>query len=88
MWDGVQLYVVVYMLKDVFVDNIYLIMLQCICYSVQFYGLDVFSECFDCFVELVNEKYIFVFQDVCGCWMSEGIFDNMCFYVLFKKSQD
>lgn len=88
MRDGVQLYVAVYTPKDASADNTYPIMLQRTCYSAQPYGPDAFSERFDRFAELANEKYIFVFQDVRGRWMSEGTFDNMRPYVPFKKSQD
>lgn len=36
------------------------------------------SECFE------KEKFIFVFQDVCGKFMFEGEFVNMCFQDVYK----
>ncbi|MEL7422488.1 MAG: CocE/NonD family hydrolase [Bacteroidota bacterium] len=87
MRDGVRLYVAVYTPKDASEDNTYPIMLQRTCYSAQPYGPDAYSERFSRFAELANEKYIFVFQDVRGRWMSEGTFDNMRPYVPNKKDK-
>ncbi len=85
MRDGIRLYVAVYTPKDASADNTYPIMLQRTCYSAQPYGPDAYSERFNRFAELANEKYIFVFQDVRGRWMSEGTFDNMRPYIPNKK---
>lgn len=81
MRDGIRLYVAVYTPKDASAENTYPIMLQRTCYSAQPYGPDAYSERFNRFSELANEKYIFVFQDVRGRWMSEGTFDNMRPYI-------
>ena len=89
MRDGIRLYVAVYTPKDASAEHTYPIMLQRTCYSAQPYGPDAYSERFNRFAELANEKYIFVFQDVRGRWMSEGTFDNMRPYIPNKtdKSQ-
>lgn len=87
MRDGIRLYVAVYTPKDASSENLYPIMLQRTCYSAQPYGPDAYSERFNRFAELANEKYIFVFQDVRGRWMSEGTFDNMRPYIPNKKDK-
>ncbi len=86
MRDGIKLYVAVYTPKDASPENPYPIMLQRTCYSAQPYGADQYPEQFNRFEELANEKYIFVFQDVRGRWMSEGTFDNMRPYIPNKRS--
>ena len=88
MRDGIRLYVAVYTPKDASADNTYPIMLQRTCYSAQPYGPDAYSERFNRFAELANEKYIFVFQDVRGRWMSEGTFDNMRPYIPNKEDNN
>lgn len=88
MRDGVKLYVAVYTPKDASPDNPYPIMMQRTCYSAQPYGENEYPEQFSRFQELANEKYIFVFQDVRGRWMSEGTFDNMRPYIPNKTSND
>lgn len=87
MRDGVKLYVAVYTPKDISPERRYPIMLQRTCYSAQPYGPDAFTERFNRFSELANEKYIFVFQDVRGRWMSEGTFDNMRPYIPKKTDE-
>ena len=84
MRDGIELYIAVYTPKDASADKTYPIMMQRTCYSVQPYGPDQFNTRFNRFAELANEKYIFVFQDVRGRWMSEGTYDNMRPYVSDK----
>jgi putative CocE/NonD family hydrolase len=84
MRDGVRLYVAVYTPKDASVSNTYPIMMQRTCYSAQPYGEELRS--FERMPELANEKYIFVFQDVRGRWMSEGTFDNMRPYIPNKEN--
>ncbi len=71
--DGVKLFTSVYIPKDVFSDGrSYPIMLQRTPYNVAPYGIDQYraglgpSELFE------KEKFIFVYQDVRGRFMSEG----------------
>jgi hypothetical protein len=73
MRDGVKLFTSVYIPKDVFSDaRTYPIMLTRTPYSVAPYGIDQYraglgpSELFE------REKFIFIYQDVRGRYMSEG----------------
>ncbi len=73
MRDGVHLFTSVYIPKD---HKKYPILLDRTPYSVRPYGKEKKrrlgpSELF------MQEKYIFVYQDVRGCFMSEGTFVNM-----------
>ncbi len=75
MRDGAQLFTSVYEPKDE--SKTYPILLRRTPYSVRPYGEDQYadqlgpSDLFD------RSGYIFVFQDVRGCYMSEGAFTNM-----------
>ncbi len=75
MRDGVKLYTVVYAPKDT--SKKYPIMLQRTCYSVAPYGEGEFKRSLGPNRYMMEEGYIFVYQDVRGRWMSEGDFDNM-----------
>jgi len=73
MRDGVRLFASVYVPKDVFTDGkTYPIMLQRTPYNVAPYGIDQYraslgpSELFE------REKFLFVYEDVRGRFMSEG----------------
>src|ERR1035438_1120400 len=75
MRDGARLFTSVYVPKDVFTDGrAYPIMMQRTGYNVAPYGADLYrtnlgpSELFE------REKFIFVYQDVRGRFMSEGDF--------------
>jgi uncharacterized protein len=75
MRDGVKLFTSVYVPKDIFSDGkAYPILMQRTGYSVAPYGADQYranlgpSEFFE------KEKFIFVYQDVRGRFMSEGDF--------------
>jgi putative CocE/NonD family hydrolase len=75
MRDGVKLFSSVYVPKDVFSDGkTYPILMQRTGYSVAPYGVDLYrtnlgpSDLFE------REKFIFVYQDVRGRFMSEGDF--------------
>ena len=73
--DGVKLFTSVYIPKDVFTDGkTYPVMMERTGYNVAPYGIDLYrnnlgpSEFFE------REKFIFVYQDVRGRYMSEGDF--------------
>jgi putative CocE/NonD family hydrolase len=75
MRDGIKLFTSVYVPKDVFSDGkTYPILMERTGYGVAPYGIDQFrsnlgpSELFE------REKFIFVYQDVRGRYMSEGDF--------------
>jgi len=73
MRDGIQLYTIVYVPKDH--SKKYPILLNRTCYNVQsFADYKLMSQPSQ---YLIRDKYIFVFQDVRGRYMSEGTFDNM-----------
>ncbi|AZQ42976.1 CocE/NonD family hydrolase [Nonlabens ponticola] len=75
MRDGVKLYTVVYAPKDT--SQQYPMMLQRTCYSVAPYGDDEYKTSLGPNKYMMEDGYIFVYQDVRGRWMSEGDFDNM-----------
>ena len=75
MRDGIKLFTSVYVPKDVFSDGkTYPILIERTGYNVAPYGIDLYranlgpSELFE------REKFIFVYQDVRGRFMSEGDF--------------
>ena len=75
MRDGVKLYTIVYSPKDK--SEKHPILMKRTCYSVAPYGKDAYPKSVGPSQFLMKEKYIFVYQDVRGRWMSEGTFDNM-----------
>ena len=73
MRDGVKLFTSVYIPKDVFSDNkTYPIMLTRTPYNVRPYGVDQYRENLGPSEFFAREKFIFVYQDVRGRFMSEG----------------
>ncbi|MCF6268665.1 MAG: CocE/NonD family hydrolase [Melioribacteraceae bacterium] len=83
MRDGVKLYTVVYSPKDILVQ--YPILITRTPYSSRPYETDKFRR-FP--THLVEEKFIFVYQDVRGKYMSEGDFVNMRPYIPNKKDKE
>ncbi len=75
MRDGIKLFTAVYTPKDK--SKTYPIMMQRTCYSVEPYGVDKYEKSLGPSKYLMHDGYIFVYQDVRGRWMSEGVFDNM-----------
>jgi uncharacterized protein len=75
MRDGVQLYTVVYAPKDKTQQYPFLMLRTP--YSVAPYAKDSFREALGPNRHFPTEGYIFVYQDVRGCYMSEGTFVNM-----------
>ncbi|SCY37038.1 hypothetical protein SAMN05192588_2528 [Nonlabens sp. Hel1_33_55] len=75
MRDGTKLYTVIYAPKDT--SKKYPIMMQRTCYSVAPYGEDEFKTSLGPNKFMMEDGYIFVYQDVRGRWMSEGTFNNM-----------
>ncbi len=73
MRDGVKLFTSVYIPKDVFTDGkTYPIMLQRTPYNVRPYGIDQYRENLGPSEFFAREKFIFVYQDIRGRFMSEG----------------
>jgi uncharacterized protein len=75
MRDGVKLFTHVYTPKDT--SERYPMLMLRTPYSVGPYGTNKYPEHLGLNRLLEKEKYIFVFQDVRGRFMSEGQFDNM-----------
>jgi putative CocE/NonD family hydrolase len=75
MRDGVKLYTAIYTPKDD--SKKYPIMMKRTCYSIRPYGEDQFPSQLGPSKYLMEDKFIFVYQDVRGRWMSEGDFTNM-----------
>jgi putative CocE/NonD family hydrolase len=75
MRDGVKLFTSVYIPKDVFSDNAtYPMMMQRTGYSIAPYGIDKYPNNLGPSELFAREKFIFVYQDVRGRYMSEGDF--------------
>ncbi|HYL73097.1 MAG TPA: CocE/NonD family hydrolase [Bryobacteraceae bacterium] len=75
MRDGVKLFTSVYIPKDVFTDGkTYPIMMTRTPYNVRPYGVDQYRENLGPSIAFAREKFIFVYQDVRGRFMSEGDF--------------
>ncbi len=75
MRDGIKLFTTIYTPKDK--TKVYPILMQRTCYSVEPYGKDKFERSLGPSKYLMRDGYIFVYQDVRGRWMSEGVFNNM-----------
>src|SRR5262249_27178244 len=75
MRDGVHLYTVVYAPKDA--AQTYPIMMLRTPYGVAPYEKDKFRSVLGPNRHFTEEGYIFVYQDVRGCYLSEGTFENM-----------
>jgi len=73
MRDGVKLFTSVYIPKDVFSDGrTYPIMMERTGYNVAPYGIDQYRDNLGPSDFFAREKFIFVYQDVRGRFMSEG----------------
>jgi putative CocE/NonD family hydrolase len=73
MRDGVKLFTSVYVPKDVVTDaRTYPIMLQRTGYNVAPYGIDQYRATLGPSELFAREKFIFVYQDIRGRFMSEG----------------
>ena len=87
MRDGVNLFTSIYIPKDISNDKKYPILMQRTCYSVAPYGEDKLKSSLGPSGILMKDKYIFVYQDVRGRWMSEGKWTNMTPMIANKKSK-
>ncbi|MFC5284676.1 CocE/NonD family hydrolase [Pedobacter alpinus] len=87
MRDGVKLFASIYIPKDASKTNKYPIMMQRTCYGVAPYGEDKYRSSLGPSPFMMKEKYIFVYEDVRGRWMSEGQWTNMTPVIANKKSK-
>ncbi|HEX7870774.1 MAG TPA: CocE/NonD family hydrolase, partial [Chryseobacterium sp.] len=88
MRDGTKLFTAVYVPKDISNKNKYPFLMQRTCYSIAPYGENEYRRGLGPNKYLMNEKYIFVYQDVRGRYMSEGTFTNMTPQVERKTKKD
>ena len=88
MRDGTKLFTAIYTPKDISSSKKYPILMQRTCYSVAPYGEDNYKKSLGPNVFLQKDKYIFVYQDVRGRYMSEGTFTNMTPQVVQKSKKD
>jgi putative CocE/NonD family hydrolase len=84
MRDSVKLYTAVYTPIDTMQD--YPILMMRTPYSLKPYGTDSFPSTPGPSSYMADEKYIFVYQNVRGRFMSEGRFVNMTPHIANKKS--
>src|ERR1700742_420599 len=75
MRDGKKLFTSVYVPKDQ--SKKYPFMMDRTCYSVAPYGADVYKPSLGPSPAFLHDGYIFVYQDVRGRYMSEGIYEEM-----------
>ena len=88
MRDGVKLFTSIYIPKDISKTKKYPFLMQRTCYSVAPYGENEYRSALGPNKYLMNEKYVFVYQDVRGRYMSEGTFTNMTPQVERKTKKD
>ena len=88
MRDGVKLFTSIYIPKDISKAKKYPFLMQRTCYSVAPYGENEYRSALGPNKYLMNEKYVFVYQDVRGRYMSEGTFTNMTPQVERKTKKD
>jgi uncharacterized protein len=77
MRDGARLFTVVYVPKDMSAAIRYPILIQRTPFSVAPYGPDAYARTLGPNPFMLREKYVFVYQDVRGRYMSEGEFVNV-----------
>jgi putative CocE/NonD family hydrolase len=85
MRDGVKLFTSIYLPKDM--SHKYPIMFDRTPYSVGPYGADKYRTSLGPDELFAKEGYIFVYQDVRGCWMSEGEYMNVLPYIPNKTGK-
>jgi putative CocE/NonD family hydrolase len=89
MRDGAKLFAAVYIPKDAFSDGkTYPIMLSRTPYAVRPYGEDQYPASLGPSEFFAREKYIFVYEDVRGRYMSEGEYVPVRPYNPAKKGRD
>ncbi len=86
MRDGVKLFTSVYVPKDAGEQHTYPILFDRTPYTVSPYGVDQYKNALGPSELFTRSKYIFVYQDVRGKFLSEGTFEDMRPYLANKKS--
>ena len=88
MRDGTKLFTSIYIPKDISKKQKYPFLMQRTCYSVAPYGENDYKTTLGPNKYLMEDQYIFVYQDVRGRYMSEGTFTNMTPQVEHKTKKD
>ena len=88
MRDGVKLFTSIYIPKNISKDKKLPFLMQRTCYSVAPYGENEFKNGLGPNPYLMKDGYIFVYQDVRGRYMSEGMFTNMTPQVERQSKKD
>ncbi len=88
MRDGIKLFTAIYSPKDKSED--YPILLYRTPYSVSPYGIDLdkYRTSLGPSGQFARDGFIFVYQDVRGAYMSEGVFVNMTPHIVDKSSAE
>ncbi|HER40461.1 MAG TPA: CocE/NonD family hydrolase [Salinimicrobium catena] len=86
MRDGIKLHTTIYSPKDT--SKEYPILMSRTPYSSRPYGEDQFRSKIGPNEYLMKQGNIFVYQDVRGRWMSEGVYDNMRPYIPQKSGKE
>lgn len=86
MRDGIKLHTTVYSPKDT--SKEYPIIMSRTPYSSRPYGEDQYRSKIGPNEYLMKQGNIFVYQDVRGRWMSEGVYDNMRPYIPQKSDKE
>ncbi|NJW51334.1 CocE/NonD family hydrolase [Salinimicrobium oceani] len=86
MRDGIKLHTTVFTPKDT--SKKYPILMTRTPYSSRPYGEDKFRSLLGPNEHLMKQGNIFVYQDVRGRWMSEGVYDNMRAFIPKKKKKE
>ncbi len=84
--DGIKLYTIIYVPKDASAQNTYPFLMERTPYSIAPYAYNEYPSRIGPNEQLMREKYIFVYQDVRGRYMSEGINLEVTPYIANKKS--
>ncbi len=77
MRDGVKLHTIVYTPKDAAPDRAYPMIMERTCYSIAPYGAQDYPAALGPNRFMMRDKYIMVYQDVRGRFMSEGKWMNV-----------
>lgn len=88
MRDGTRLFTIIYTPKDISKSQKYPMIMNRTCYGIQPYGESNYRKKLSPNPFIEKEKYIFVFQDVRGRYMSEGTYTNMTPQVDHKTKKD
>ena len=86
MRDGIKLYTVIYLPKDD--TQKYPFLMERTPYSSAPYGANNYSKRIGPNIQLAKEKYIFIYQDVRGRYMSEGHNLEVTPYIANKKNSN